>query len=76
MTESDVRSASTPPQSREVVDRKTKLNRKLPKLVSPQRFREDVSCLKIGDDVLKVKIPCKDTFSDEVVVIDRMPHGM
>ena len=37
-------------------------------IVGPQGFREDVSCLKMGADVLKVDIPCKDTFSDEVVV--------
>ena len=66
--ELDVRSAITPSQARKVVGRKTKLGRKLPKLVSPQSFREDVGCLKIGADVLKVDIPYKDTFLDEVVV--------
>ena len=40
----------------------------MPKLVGPQSFREDVGCLKIGVDVLKVDIPSKNTFSDELVV--------
>ena len=68
MFESTIRSAITSPQARQVVGWKTKLGRKLPKLVGPQSFGEDVSCLKIGIDVLKVDIPCKDTFSIEVVV--------
>ena len=68
MIESTIRSAITSPQARQVVGWKTKLGRKLPKLVSPQSFREDVGCLKIGADVLKVDIPYKDTFLDEVVV--------
>ena len=68
MTESTIKSAITPPRAQQVVGRKTKLGRKLPKLVSPQSFREDVGCLKIGADVLKVDIPYKDTFLDEVVV--------
>ena len=62
ITESVVRSAFTPPQARQGV------GQKLAKLVGLQSFCDDVGCLKIGVDVLKVDIPCKDTFSDEVVV--------
>ena len=65
---STVRSAIAPPQARQVVGWKTKLSRKLPKLVRPQSFREDVGCLKIGVNVWKVYIPCKNKFSYEVVV--------
>ena len=68
MTESVVRSAITPPQARQVVGRKAKFGRKLPKLVSPQSFHEDVDHLKIGIDMSKVDIPSSDTFRDEVVV--------
>ena len=68
MTEPTVRSAITPPQAWQIVGRKTKLSWKLPKLVGPQSFREDVGCLKIGVNVWKVYIPCKNKFSYEVVV--------
>mgnify|MGYP000712859241 CR=1 FL=1 len=68
MTESAFRLAITLPQARQVVGRETKLSRKLPKLVCTQGFREDVGCLKIGANVLKVNIPYKDMFSDEVVM--------
>ena len=68
MTESTVRSAITPPQARQGVGRKAKLGWKLPKLVSPQGFHEDVDCITIGVDVLKVDIPYKDMFSNEVVM--------
>ena len=68
ITESIVRSVITPPQARQVVGRKTKLSKKLTKLVDPQGFCEYFGCPKIGVDVLKVDIPSKNTFSDELVV--------
>ena len=68
MIESTVRSVITPPQARQVVGRKTKLSKKLTKLVDPQGFCEYFGCPKIGVDVLKVDIPSKNTFSDELVV--------
>ena len=61
-------SAITPPQAREVVGCKAKPGLKLPKLVSPQSFCEDIGRLKIGNDMSKVDIPCDDPIPNEVVV--------